>query len=140
MGPVAARLVAAVGPAAAAGSVVLARHQHASGALALLAAVLAFDAGAFMMGNARTVTGGPVGVVFGLISVAVVAVTVAALMNPPFSGGRPWAVFAAVGLLAAGGVWFTDRAVGGARSPALRRLDSLILAGPAWVILLAVLG
>lgn len=137
LGPAAGRLVAAVGPAAAAGSVLLARHQHASGALALLAAVLAFDAGAFMMGNARTATGGPVGVVFGLVSVAVVAVSVAALMNPPFSGARPWAVFAVVGLLAAAGVWLADRAVGGSRSPALRRLDSLILAGPAWVILMA---
>lgn len=140
LGPAASRVVVAVGPALASMSVVLARHQGPSGALALLAATLAFDAGAFMMGDARTATGGAVGVVFGLVSVAVVAVFVAAMMNPPFSGNRPWAVFAVVGAAAAAGVWLCDRAVGGVRYPALRRLDSLTLAAPAWVISLAVIG
>lgn len=140
MSPAFARLVVTVGPAAAAASVVLARHQHTSGALALVTAGLAYDAGAFMMGNTRSASGGPVGVVFGLVSISVVAVFVAAMMVPPFSGARPWVVFSTVGALAAAGVWLCDRAVGGIRSPALRRVDSLVLAGPAWVICLAVLG
>ncbi len=139
-GPVASRLVLGVGPALAAASVVLARHQGSSGALALLGATLAFDAGAFMMGDTRSASGGPWGVAAGLVSVAVVAVLVAAVMNPPFSGVRPWTVFALVGVMAAAGVRLCDRAVGGVRSPALRRLDSLTLAAPAWVISLAVIG
>lgn len=134
------RLVVAVGPALAASSVVLARHQGSSRSLALLGATLAFDAGAFMMGDNRGASGGAAGVVSGLVSVGVVAVFVAAIMDPPFSGVRPWAVFAVVGLMAAAGVWLCERAVAGARSPALRRLDSLTLAAPAWMISLAVIG
>lgn len=132
-------VVVVAGPALAAMSVVLARHQSASHALALVAATLAFDAGAFMMGNGRTPSGGPVGLASGLVSVAVVAVFVAAVMNPPFSGSRPWLIFAVVGIAAAVGVKLCERAVSRTRVPALRRLDSLMLAAPAWVIALSLL-
>ena len=132
-------LVAVAGPAAAAMSLVLARGQGSNSALALLGAVFAYDAGAVVMGHGRTPIGGPVGVVFGLAGVSVVAMFVAALMNPPFSGARPWIVYAAVGLLAAVGVRFAGQAAAGVRLPALRRLDSLALAGPAWVIAMTVI-
>lgn len=135
-----ASAVVAVGPAAAAMSMVLARHQGSNYAMALAAGCLAYDGGAFAMGNSRTPSGGPLGIIFGLVSLAVVAVFVAAMMNPPFSGVRPWVVYGVVGVLAAAGVGACERAVPGARSPALLRLDSLIFAGPAWVIAVAVLG
>lgn len=135
-----ATVVVAVGPAAAAMSIVLARHQGSNYAMALVAGCLAYDAGAFAMGNARTPSGGPVGIIFGLISLGVIAVFVAAMMNPPFSGARPWVVYGVVGLLAAAGVRACEWAGPGARSPALLRLDSLIFAAPAWVIAISVLG
>ena len=133
------RLIATAGPAAAAMSLVLARGQGSSNALALLGVVFAYDVGSFIMGNARSATGGPAGTAFGLAGVFVVALLVAALMNPPFSGIRPWVIFLAVGVLATAGVAIGDRIAGGTRLPAFRRIDSLILAGPAWVIAIAVI-
>lgn len=138
--PVGRVVVAAAAPLVAAGSVVAARLQGASLALALVGACLAFDAGAFVIGNGRSALGGPAGVAAGMASVAVVALFVAAIMNPPFSGYRPWAVFGLVAVLAPAGVKLCERAVGGAVLPALRRLDSLVLAAPAWVVALAVVA
>jgi hypothetical protein len=135
--PAARVAVAAGAPLVAAGSLVVARLQGASLALALVGACLAFDAGAFVIGNGRSALGGPPGVAAGVASVAVVALFVAAIMNPPFSGSRPWVVFGLVAVLAPAGVKLCERAVGGAALPALRRLDSLVLAGPAWVAALA---
>lgn len=136
---VGSRLVASFAPTLAATSVVMARHQGSHLALALVAAVLAYDAGAFLMGNSRTPLGGPVGVAFGALSVAVVAIFVAAVMNPPFTGSRPWVVFAAVAVLAPVGVRLCQLAAGDGRLPAVRRLDSLALAGPIWVLAAALL-
>jgi hypothetical protein len=132
--PAITMLVAAFGPGVAAGSVVLARHQGANEAIALVVSVLAYDVGAFVMGHARTAVGGPIGVVGGLLSVAVVAVFVAAALDPPFSGNKPWILFGLVAGLAPLGVALASGATRAARLPALRRLDSLMLAGPAWVI------
>lgn len=136
---VAARLTAALAPVLATTCVIVARHQGSSLALALVAATLAYDAGAFCMGNARTPLGGPVGIASGVVSVGVVAVFVAAVMNPPFTGSRPWVVFAAVALLAPLGVRLGQHVAGDERLPALRRLDSLALAAPVWVLATALL-
>jgi hypothetical protein len=136
---VGARLVVGVAPSVAVTSVVVARHQGSSLALALVAAALAYDAGSFLMGHGRSAVGGWLGVVFGVASVAVVAVFVAALMDPPFSGSKPWVGFGAVAVLAALGVRLSQAAAGGARLPAVRRLDSLWLAAPVWVVLSALL-
>jgi hypothetical protein len=78
-------------------------------------------------------------VVGGLLTVAVVAVFTAAAIDPPFSGDRPWIVFGLVGVLAPAGVALLSLVVSGVRLPALRRLDSLVLSGPAWVIAVALL-
>ena len=133
------RWVVAVGPSVAVTSVVVARHQGSSLALALVAAALAYDAGSFVMGHGRSAVGGWLGVLFGLASVAVVAVFAAALMDPPFSGSKPWVVFAAVAVLAPIGARLSQAAAGGERLPAVRRLDSLWLAAPVWVVLVALL-
>lgn len=132
-------VVATTGPGLAGASLVLARHQGVSEVLALVAAVLGYDAAAFLMGNARTALGGAGGVIAGVWAVGVVALFVAAVMNPPFSGTRPWIVFGLIAAAAPAGVRLADAVTAGARLPALRRLDSLILAGLVWVASMAVL-
>jgi len=130
--------VGILGPSVAAMAVVLARHQGSNEAVALVAAVCCYDAAAFIFGTGRGPLGGMSGVVAGWVAVGVVAVLTAAALDPPFSGHRPWIVFGVVGVLAPVGVALLSLAVGGIRLPALRRLDSLVLSGPAWVIAVAV--
>jgi hypothetical protein len=130
--------VAVLAPSVAAMSVVLARSQGSQEAVALIAAVCGYDLGSFIFGSGRGALGGPVGVGVGILTVAVVAVFVAAAVVPPFSGDRPWIMFALVAVLAPAGVGLLGRVVSGARLPALRRLDSLALSGPAWVIAVAI--
>lgn len=132
------RLVLCVfGPAVAASSLVLAGTQGTSNALALVGAICAYDAGAFVMGTGRNALGGLSGIAAGFVSTAVVAVFVAAVLDPPYSGARPWVVFGLVAAAAAAGIALGERAVGGARLPAWRRLDSLFVAGPVWVVAVA---
>lgn len=124
-------------PAVAASSLVLAGTQGTSNALALVGAICAYDAGAFIMGTGKNPLGGIAGVVAGFVSTAVVAVFVAAVLDPPYSGARPWVVFGLVAAAAAAGIAVADRAVRGTRLPAWRRLDSLFVAGPVWVVVVA---
>jgi hypothetical protein len=132
------RLLAGIlGPSVASMAVVLARSQGSNEAVAFIAAMLGYDLAAFIFGTGRGALGGMVGVVAGLMAVAVIAVFTAAAIDPPFSGDRPWIVFGLVGVLAPVGVALLDLVVSGARLPALRRLDSLVLSGPAWVIAVA---
>jgi hypothetical protein len=132
------RLLAGIlGPSVASMAVVLARSQGSNEAVAFIAAMLGYDLAAFIFGTGRGALGGVGGVVAGLFTVAVVGVFTAAAIDPPFSGDRPWIVFGLVGLLAPAGVALLSLIVSGARLPALRRLDSLVLSGPAWVIAVA---
>jgi hypothetical protein len=132
-------VVASLTPMVAVTCVVIARHQGTTLALALVIGTLAYDLGAFIMGNGQGALGGWVGIAFGVASVAVVAIFVAAILDPPFSGTRPWVVFAGVALLAPAGVWLCQRAAGGERLPAARRFDSLALTAPFWVLAAALL-
>jgi hypothetical protein len=132
-----ASLVAALGPGVAAMSVVLARGQGTNEAVALVVAICAYDMAAFLMGNSRTALGGPVGVAAGWVSVAVVGLFATAVMDPPFSGSRTIVMFSLVALLAPAGVMVASWLPGAARRPALRRLDSLLLAAPAWALAVA---
>jgi hypothetical protein len=132
------RLLAGIlGPSVASMAVVLARSQGSNEAVAFIAAMLGYDLAAFIFGTGRGALGGIGGVVAGLLTVAVVAVFTAAAIDPPFSGGRAWIVFGVAGVLAPAGVALLSFIVSGARLPALRRLDSLVLSGPAWVIVVA---
>ena len=127
-----ASVFAMVGPAVAAGSVVLAAHQGRNLALALIAAVCAYDLGCWVYGSSRGV-GGEAGVAAGVVTVAAVALFVAAVFVPPFSGFRPWVMFGVIAVLCPGGVMIAERLTPAGAPPALRRIDSLVLAGPFWV-------
>jgi hypothetical protein len=124
--------LASFAPAVAAASVVAARGQGVTEALTLLAAVCLYDMASFMTGTGPR--GGVVGVLAGMVTVGVLAVLVAAVVVPPFSGRSPWVLLGLVAVLAPAGVILASRICPTRRLPALRRLDSLILAGPAWVI------
>jgi hypothetical protein len=126
--------VAAMAPAVAAMSVVLARGQGINEAIILVAAVCAYDMAAFLMGNARTAVGGPAGVLAGWVSVGVIGLYATAVMNPPFTGVRTMVLFGLTAVLATAGVVLGAWLSGPARLPAVRRLDSLMLAAPAWVL------
>jgi hypothetical protein len=132
-----AGLVAVLAPAVAAASVVAARGQGLSEGLTLIAAVCLYDMASFLTGTSPQ--GGPAGVLVGMITVGVLAVFVSAVVVPPFSGRNPWLLLGLVAVLAPAGVVGAGRLASKARLPALRRLDSLILAGPAWVIGVALL-
>ncbi|MGH9078278.1 MAG: hypothetical protein ACRDY0_12665, partial [Acidimicrobiales bacterium] len=125
--------LAAGAPSAACASVVLARHQGLAVTVVLVAACCLFDAGSTLMG--RWPGGGVLGTAAGLATVAVLGFLVAALANPPFRGLTPWAMVVGAGVLSASGIRLCQRLVGGGRVPALGRLDSLVLAGPLWVVM-----
>jgi hypothetical protein len=123
---------AGLAPAVAAASVVAARGQGLSEALTLLTAICLYDMASFLTGTGPR--GGVAGALVGMVTVGVLAVFVAAVVEPPFTGRSPWVLLGLVAGLAPVGVFLAGRICPGRRLPALRRLDSLILAGPAWVI------
>jgi hypothetical protein len=125
-------LVAALGPAVAGAAVVAARGQGLSEAETLLTAVCLYDMASYVMGTNRR--GGPVGVIAGMLTVGVLAVFVAAVVVPPYSGRSPWILLGLVAVLAPAGVYAMGWIGPRLRLPALRRLDSLVVAGPAWVL------
>jgi hypothetical protein len=128
----AALLFALLGPGVASASVVLAVVQGWNLALTLVGAVCAYDLACWVYGTRKGI-GGWVGVAAGMVTVAVVALFVAAVFVPPFGGARPWVMLGAVATSCPLGVLLASTLIGGDRLPALRRLDSLVLAGPVWV-------
>lgn len=123
---------AVAGPAAAGASLVLASDASLGVALCLVSAICLFDMANYVVGTGRT--GGIVGALAGLVTIAVFSMLIAAVVDPPFSGSRPWIMGGLVAVLAPLGVVLGRRLSRGASLPALRRLDSLLLAGPAWVV------
>lgn len=127
------RVVIVLSPGVAAAALVLARAQGLALGLVLAGMVTVFDSSAYLIG-----TGAPnrwEGSVAGVASIAALTLFVAAVLAPPLSGATPWLLGAAVAVTAPIGPvlarWVTGDKL--APVPALRRLDSLILAGPAWV-------
>ena len=120
-------------PALGAGSVVASAHQGSNESFALVAALCAYDVGSFFMGDSRGALGGWSGIAGGVASVGVVAIAVAAALDPPFGGNRAWILFGIVACAAPLGVFLVDVLVGARRMPAVRRIDSFVLAAPAWV-------
>jgi hypothetical protein len=120
----------------AAASVVAANRIGTGAAVALVVLVSGFEAGDYLVGvDARWPW---VGTFAGMAAVAVLGFGLAALSIPPFDG-TPMLVFAAVAavLIPAGQVMASLLLpVEDALASGLRRLDSLLLAGPAWIVLL----
>lgn len=119
----------------AAASVVVAHRYEPWAAVALILVVSAYEVGDFIVGSgAGNRLEGPIA---GAASVLVVQFCVSAFGLPPFKlpDGLGFAALAAVlcpaGQLAASLVLPSAAA----RAPALRRLDSLLLLGPAWASL-----
>jgi molybdopterin converting factor small subunit len=133
------RVVIVLGPGVAGACLVLARAQGLATGLVLAGMVTVFDSSAYLIG-----TGAPnrwEGSVAGVASIAALTLFVAGVLAPPFTGSSPWLLGGAAAALApvgpALGRWVTgDKA---APVPALRRLDSLFLVGPAWVAGVALL-
>jgi hypothetical protein len=115
---------------------VLAARQGTELALVLVVTVLAFDVANASMGTGET--GGATGATAGALTLAVLAVVVEAVLDPPFVGSSPFVLCGLVAVLAPAGVSLCRRIAPG-RVPALRRLDSLVLLAPAWVAAVALL-
>ena len=122
----------------AAASPVLLRSLGLAAPLALFAFAAFHDMGAYLVGTgAGSDWEGPVA---GIASIVCVTLFVAVLV-PSFEGGSPFLLGLVAGILAplgplAASVILGDRE---ARAPALRRIDSLLLLGPVWAWLAAVL-
>jgi CDP-diglyceride synthetase len=130
--PVATALIA-VATGAAAGSLVLARWLGSVPALFLLALVCAYDTGAYLVGTgAQNRWEGPAA---GIAAIGPVTLGAAAGAVPPFTSVGPAVIGVMAALLAPLGPVAATRLLGRKklRQPALRRLDSLVLLGPAFV-------
>jgi hypothetical protein len=124
-------------PAAAGSGLVLARAQGLSEGVALVAMISFYDSAAYLMGTgARFAVEGPIA---GLASIGALTLFLAAM--PPFAGDTPWILGGLAAGLAPLGPMVARRLTPepSARVPALRRLDSLILLGPAWAAATALL-
>ena len=126
-------VLSAIPPGLAAGSMVLLARLEIGAALALLALVSAYEIGDYLIGSgARNRFEGPVA---GLLAVVVITFIIAILQVPPFESESGWAYGIAAGLLCPLGQLLASALLPDAGSPAsgLRRIDSLLLAAPAWV-------
>jgi hypothetical protein len=123
----------AVAPAAA--SLVLLRSRAGTTVtLVLLAAVCLYDAAVFVVGTGAVhAWEGPVA---GIVTLLPLTVLVAAVLVPPFRGASPWIMGGLAAVLAPAGAPLASRLLGDVRMrlPALRRLDTLLLLGPAWAV------
>jgi len=125
-------LLAALPVGLAAAGPVLVRGLGLTESLVLLALVWAYDAGAFIVGvGAGTPWEGPVA---GSVCILPVTLVVAAVFVHPFHGASPWVLGALAAAAAPAGQAIGGLLAGeaGAKVPALRRLDSLLLVGPLW--------
>ena len=127
----------------AAASPVLVRHgsQGVVATLALLAFAAFYDAGSYLLGTGAV--GRWEGPVAGMASVAACTVAVAAIFESVLPGGGAWGLGLLAAVTAPIGPWLATRMLGetevrpGERAPALRRLDSLLVMGPAVAVVLA---
>ncbi len=127
----------------AAASPVLVRHgsQGVVATLALLAFAAFYDAGSYLLGTGAV--GRWEGPVAGMASVAACTVGVAAVFESALPGGGAWGLGLLAALTAPLGPWLATAMLGETdvkrreRAPALRRLDSLLVMGPAAAVVLA---
>lgn len=118
----------------AAGAPVALRSDGLAGVAVLLACALLYDATVFVMGaDAKWRWEG---VVPGLVGIVAVMLFAAAVLVPPFRGGAPWIFggLALVTLPAGAVVGSVLRGPEPRPVPALRRIDSLLVFAPAWLV------
>lgn len=116
----------------AAASLVLLADYEIGAVIILLAFAMVYDASDFTVGS------GPSGAVFGPVAGALFIVAVSLIFAvtgaPPFRGAAIW-LFAALAMVACPAGQFVASALlphPDERAPGLRRLDSLLVAAPAW--------
>jgi hypothetical protein len=117
---------------AAAAAPVAARGLGADAAVFLLACVCIYDASAYLVGTgAASVWEGPLAGVVALIPVTILA---AVVLVPPFPTGAPLLLGALAAALTPLGPLVATALLGSRETdaPGLRRLDSLIVVGPLW--------
>jgi len=132
-------VVCALVPGLAAGSLLAARTSGAAAGLALLLVVCTWDGANYIMGTeARWRWTGPAAAA---LAVGVVTLAAAAAGSPPVTGATAWVLGGAAVLLTPIGPRLATLACGDrtANLSALRRLDGLLLTGPAWWVLVHVL-
>jgi len=116
----------------AAMSMVLLTRLDQGSAIALLLLVSAYETGDYLIGSgARNPYEGPLA---GIAAITVVTFIVSSLSISAFDVEQAWVFGAAVALLAPLGQLLASAVLPSAGAPAsgLRRLDSLLLAGPVW--------
>lgn len=121
----------------AAASPVLLLHRGAAAVFVLLVFAAVHDASAYVVGTgARNAWEGPAA---GAASIAAVTLGVASVLVPPFRGASPWLLGGLAIVLAPIGPYVGSALLGhrGARVPALRRLDSLLVLAPVWSLVAA---
>jgi hypothetical protein len=108
-------------------------------ALVLVGLVCCYDAAAYLVGTGAN--GAWEGRAAGAVATVPLVLLTAAVLVPPFRGVSPWVLGAAVAGLAPVGGLVATRLLGSAdrRAPGLGRLDTLLVAGPVWLALAAVL-
>lgn len=132
--------IAALLPAVAASSIVLALQIDLWAALFLVLAVSLFDAGNYLLGaEAAGRWEGPVG---GLLGALAVTFTIATIGVPPLDTGQWWVLGGLVAIACPLGQWVTSALMPSpsARVPAQRRLDAYVVAGPVLVVAMWVFG
>jgi hypothetical protein len=128
------RMAIVIGPAAGCAGAVVARTYGLDQALVLVGMVCIYDSAAYLIGTgANNAWEGPVA---GVASVGALTLLVAAVFFTPFRGNSPWILGALAAVLAPLGPAVARRFTSDptVRVPPLRRLDSLVLLGPAWAV------
>lgn len=132
MGNVGLILQCALPPAVAGGCLVLLADREIWSAIALVFIASAYESGDYLIGSgAANNVEGPLA---GAAGVLVVSMAVAAGGFPPFGVGEAMAFGLLVAPLALGGQYLATAMLPHSRAfaPALRRVDSLLLAAPLW--------
>lgn len=123
-----------------AASVELTTGYEIGGVIVLLAMVMAFDVGDFIVGSgAASVYEGPIA---GGLMIGLVGAVAAIIQAPPFGGAGVWVFALAASLLCPLGQvaasWLLPDAY--AHAPAMRRLDALLLTAPVWAVAVGLLA
>jgi hypothetical protein len=105
-------------------------------AITLLVMASAYEAGDYLIGSgASNAVEGPLS---GVLALVVVTGALAVAQPPPFTGGGLWLYAVVAGATIPIGQVIASAILprAGAPAPALRRLDSYLLSGPTWLVLL----